>query len=215
MELGLIPWGDGKAPIDLLKKVGNGDPTGKIIGNGAAFTGQALGVDRVAVEKNQALPAYDPRAVKGVGVTYATSPTGVDHTAGYAVFQNVLKVGGDIDPLKKENNVDVSKNLQIDNAAIDATGLCLFTAFSVLDNADGVRVMADLINARNGIELTTDDFVNLGVSILKDEHEFNRRAGFTKVHDRLPDFFQEILPPHNTTWDFSDEELQQVKRIKL
>lgn len=215
MEGGLIPWGDGKTAIDLLKKVGTGDPIGKIIGNGAAFTGQALGVDRVPVVKKQALPAYDPRAVKGVGVTFATSPMGADHTAGYAVCQNILKVGGDIDPLKKENNVEASKNLQIATAAIDATGLCLFTAFAVLDNADGVRVMVALINAQYGIELTTDDFVNLGVSILKDEHEFNKRAGFTKVDDRLPGFFQETLPPHNTTWDFSDEELQQVKQLKL
>ncbi len=61
----------------------------------------------------------------------------------------------------------------------------------------------------------TADFVNLGVSILKDEHEFNKRAGFTKVDDRLPGFFQETLPPHNTTWDFSDEELQQVKQLNL
>ena len=51
MEGGLIPWGDGKAAIDLLKKVGTDAPLGRIIGNGAAFTGQAFGVDRVPVVK--------------------------------------------------------------------------------------------------------------------------------------------------------------------
>ena len=214
MEGGLIQWGDGKAAIDLLKKVGTGAPLGKIIGNGAAFTGQAFGVDRVPVVKRQAFPAYDPRAVKGVGVTYATTPMGADHTAGYAVCQNVLKVGGDIDPLKKEGNVEVSKNLQIATAAIDATGLCLFTAFPVLDNDDGVQTIVSLINARYGTNMIPDDFLNLGISILKDEQEFNRRAGFTKADDRLPDFFKETLPPHNTSWDFTDEELQQAKRFE-
>lgn len=214
MEGGLIQWGDGKAAIDLLKKVGTEDPLGKIIGNGAAFTGQAFGVDRVPVVKRQAFPAYDPRAVKGLGVTYATTPMGADHTAGYAVCQNVLKVGGDIDPLKKEGNVEVSKNLQTATAAIDATGLCLFTAFPVLDNDDGVQTIVSLINARYGTNMIPDDFLNLGISILKDEQEFNKRAGFTKADDRLPDFFKETLPPHNTSWDFTDEELQQAKRFE-
>lgn len=211
MEGGLIPWGDGKAAIELLKKVGTGEPVGKIIGNGAAFTGQALGVDRIPVVKRQALPAYDPRAVKAVGVTYATTPMGADHTAGYGVCQNVLSVGGTIDPLKKENNVGISKDLQVATAAIDAAGLCLFVAFPVLDEAKGLQLIVDMINAQSGLSLTTDDVVDLGISILKDEHEFNRLAGFTKKDDRLPDMFKESFPPHNTTWDFTDEELQEAR----
>lgn len=211
MEGGLIPWGDGKAAIELLKKVGTGDPLGKIIGNGAAFTGQALGVDRVPVVKKQALPAYDPRAVKAVGVTYATTPMGADHTAGYGVCQNILGVGGTIDPLKKKNNVDISKNLQIATAAIDAAGLCLFVAFPILDHAEGLQLIVDMLNAQHGLSLTTDDVVQLGVSVLKDEHEFNRQAGFTKKDDRLPDMFKEVFPPHNTTWDFTEDELAQAK----
>ena len=211
MEGGLLPWGEGKAAIELLKKVGVGDPLGKIIGNGAAFTGQALGVDRVPVVKKQALPAYDPRAVKAVGVTYATTPMGADHTAGYGVCQNILNVGGTIDPLKKEGNVEISKDLQIATAAIDAAGLCLFVAFPVLDNPEGLQMIVDMINARFGVSLTTVDVVNLGISILKDEHEFNKRAGFTTKDDRLPDMFKETFPPHNTTWDFTDEELAKAK----
>ena len=211
MEGGLLPWGDGKAVIELLKKVGAGDPIGKIIGNGAAFTGQALGVDRVPVVKRQALPAYDPRSVKAVGVTYATTPMGADHTAGYGVCQNILNVGGTIDPLKKEGNVEISKDLQIATAAIDAAGLCLFVAFPILDNPEGLQMVVDMINAQYGLSLTTDDVVNLGISILKDEHEFNKLAGFTAKDDRLPDMFKETFPPHNTTWDFTDEELAKAK----
>ncbi len=210
MEGGLIPWGDGKAAIELLEKVGTGDPVGKILGNGAAFIGQALGVDRVPVVKRQALPAYDPRSVKAVGVTYATTPMGADHTAGYGVCQNVLSVGGTVDPLKKEGNVETSKNLQIATAAIDATGLCLFVAFPVLDDAEGLQMVVDMINAMYGISLTTDDVVALGISILKDELEFNRRAGFTPKDDRLPEMFKEPVAPHNTTWDFTDEELAEA-----
>lgn len=213
MEGGLIPWGDGKAAIQLLRRVYNKeDYLGKIIANGASFTGKAFGVERVPVVKDQSLPAYDPRAVKGVGVTYATSPMGADHTAGYAVCQNILKVGGDIDPLKKEGNVEVSKNLQIATAAIDSTGLCLFVAFAVLDTEDAMDTIAKLISAKTGKQINVDDIINLGVNVLKDEYSFNYDAGFTKNQDQLPEFFlKEKFPPHNTVWDFTIDELQAAK----
>ncbi len=210
MEGGMIPWGDGKAAIALLSKVGEYAPEGKIIGNGAAFTGDALGVDRVPVVKKQSFPAYDPRSCKGVGVTYATTPMGADHTAGYGVTANLLSVGGTVDPLKKEGNIELSQNLQIATAAIDSAGLCLFIAFAILDDKDGVPTIVDMLNARYGLTLTPDDVVALGKSVLNDEKEFNKRAGFTKVDDQLPEMFNEPLPPHNTTWDFTYEELSKT-----
>ncbi|MBF0209651.1 MAG: aldehyde ferredoxin oxidoreductase [Desulfamplus sp.] len=213
MEGSLLEWGDGKGSIELLKEIGKGTVKGKMIGNGAAFVGDTLGVDRVPVVKRQGLPAYDPRAVKGVGVTYATSPMGADHTAGYGVTANILKVGGDINPLKKEGNVELSKNLQIATAAIDAAGLCLFVAFAVLDNADGVQTIVDLLNGQYGLKLTPDDVVALGKSILNDEKEFNRRAGFTKLDDQLPEMFNSKFPPHNSDWDFSIDELQETLKF--
>lgn len=210
MDGGLIEWGDGKAAIELLKKVGQGSIKGKIIGNGSVFTGDTLGVDRVPAVKNQALPAYDPRSVKGVGVTYATSPMGADHTAGYGVTANILSVGGTVDPLKKQGNIELSKNLQIATAAIDAAGLCLFVAFAVLDNEDALQTIVDMLNAQYALSLTTDDVMNLGKSILNDEKKFNRQAGFTKVDDQLPEMFNSKVPPHNTEWDFSVDELQET-----
>jgi aldehyde:ferredoxin oxidoreductase len=96
MEAGIAKFGDAKAAVNLVNEVGKGTYLGRILGNGAAVTGKVFGVERVPVVKGQAMPAYDPRAVMGVGVTYATSPMGADHTAGYAVTQNVLKVGGDV-----------------------------------------------------------------------------------------------------------------------
>lgn len=212
MEGGVVAWGDSKGVIDLLKKVGTKDPLGRILGNGTVFTAQAFGVDRVPVVKRQALPAYDPRTVKGVGVTYCTTPMGGDHTAGYAVCQNVLKVGGDVPSQGKAGQVEVSKNLQIATAAVDSLGLCLFVAFAVLDTPDALGVVADLVSGLLGKPYSVDDIVNLGVNALKDELAFNKAAGFTDKDDQLPDFFKnEKLPPHDTTWDFSVEELQAAK----
>jgi aldehyde:ferredoxin oxidoreductase len=212
MEGGVVAWGDSKGVLAELNKVGTNDPLGRIYGNGTGFTAQAFGVDRVPTVKNQSLPAYDPRAVKGVGVTYATTPMGADHTAGYGVCQNVLKCGGDVDGHKKEGNIEISKNLQIATAAVDSLGLCLFVAFAVLDDARGVPCMAKLVSGLIGKEYSVDELVGMGVNCLKDELDFNKRAGFTEADDQLPRFFQEeLLAPHNVGWGYSAEELQAAK----
>ena len=114
---------------DLCEEIGKGTPLGRVLGAGAAAVGRAYGVTRVPVVKNQAIPAYDPRAVKGIGITYATTPMGADHTSGYTVATNILGVGGRVDPLKKEGQVELSRNLQIATAAVDSTGMCIFIAF--------------------------------------------------------------------------------------
>jgi len=149
--------------------------------------------------------------VQGIGVTYATSPMGGDHTAGYAVATNILKVGGDVDPLKPDGQVELSRNLQIATAAVDCTGMCLFIAFAVLDQPDTFQALIDMINACYSLSLTADDVTELGKSVLKTERDFNARAGFTAQHDRLPEFFKtDPLDPHKATFQVKDEELDQV-----
>jgi len=211
MDGGLLKFGDADGAINLLKEVGKGSPLGRIIGSGAAVTGRVFGVERVPVVKGQAMPAYDPRAVKGLGVTYATSTMGADHTAGYATATNILKVGGYVDPLKAEGQMELSRNLQIATAAIDSTGMCLFIAFAIMDQPETFQALIDMLNAFYGLNLTADDVVALGKSVLRTERDFNARAGFSKEHDRLPGFFTtEPLPPHNVVFDVSDEEHDSV-----
>jgi aldehyde:ferredoxin oxidoreductase len=161
--------------------------------------------------KNQALPAYDPRAIQGMGVTYATSTMGGDHTAGYAVATNILKVGGYVDPLKPEGQIELSRNLQIATAAIDSTGMCLFIAFAIMDQPETFQALLDLLSAFYGLSMTGDDVTALGKKVLTWEREFNAQAGLTKAQDRLPEFFRkELLPPHNVTFQVSDAELDKV-----
>lgn len=211
MEAGLAKFGDGEAAIDFVHQVGKGTHLGRLLGSGAAATGKAFGVERVPVVKNQAMPAYDPRAVQGIGVTYATSPMGADHTAGYAVGSNILGIGGKTDALSPEGQVDLSRNLQIATAAVDSTGMCLFIAFAVLDQPETFQALIDMINAFYGLNLTGDDVAALGKSVLKNEREFNIKAGFTSAHDRLPRFFsRDALPPHNVKFKVTDAELDQV-----
>ena len=107
--------------------------------------------------------------------------------------------------------VQVSRNLQIATAAIDSTGMCLFIAFAVLDQPETFQALLDLLNAFYGLDLTADGVVALGKQVLTWERDFNARAGFTKEHDRLPEFFKrQPIPPHNVVFDVPDAELDQV-----
>ncbi len=213
MEAGLLPFGDGKGAVELVHEVGKGTRLGRILGSGAASTAKALGIERAPVVKGQAIPAYDPRAVKGMGVTYATSPQGADHTAGYAVAANILKVGGDVDPLSAAGQAELSRDLQALTATVDSTGMCLFIVFAVLDQPETLQALVDLLNSFHGLTLTGDDVAALGKSVLEDERDFNRRAGFTAEDDRLPSFFRmEKLAPHDVDFDVPEEELDKVSR---
>ena len=206
-EAGILEWGDGQAVYNLLNDIAKGTPIGRIIGSGAAVLGRLYGLTRVPTVKGQSIPAYDPRAVKGQGITYATTPMGADHTAGYAVASNILGCGTVTDPLKKEGQIELSRNLQIASAAIDSTGMCIFVAFPALDDEKCLPALIDMINARFGTSLTGEDIDNLGKKILKTERAFNIKAGLTSADDRLPEFFSEALPPHNVVWDFTPEEI--------
>ncbi|VBB09609.1 Hypothetical protein LUCI_4904 [Lucifera butyrica] len=211
MEGGLLPWGDGQAALDAVKQIAVPTPLGRILGSGTAVVGKVCGLFRTPVVKDQAIPAYDPRPVKGIGLTYATTPMGADHTSGYCIATNILKVGGYVDPHKKEGQVELSRNLQIATAAVDSTGCCLFIAFAILDIPEGFQALIDMINAQYDLALAADDVTNLGKSVLKIERAFNTAAGFNNAHDRLPEFFEyEPLPPHNLVWDFTPEEIDEV-----
>ncbi|MCS7178746.1 MAG: aldehyde ferredoxin oxidoreductase [Anaerolineae bacterium] len=211
MDAGLLPFGDWQGAIRLLDEdIRKGTPLGRILGNGAAFTGQAFGWHRVPGVKGQNMPAYEPRAIKGIGVTYATSTMGADHTAGYTIAPEILGVSGKADP-RDVKKADLSRNFQVATAFIDSTGHCLFIAFAILDIPSGFEGMVEECAGVLGVDWTPDDVTRIGKEIMEKELAFNRAAGFTKAHDRMPEFMKyEPLPPHNVVWDVPDEELNAV-----
>ena len=207
MDSGYRKFGDGEAVIEMVEEIARGTEFGKILGNGPAAVGRYFNNDRVPVVKNQSIAAYDPRAMQGNGVTYATCPMGADHTAGNVVGEYLT---GKLDPLKPEGQVAASRNLQIGMAAVDCTGMC-FMAAAALTEGEGGMAFLKAINAKFGTQLGPEDIPALGIRVLKAEREFNRLAGITEEDDRLPRFFyEEPLPPHNTVFSISHKELDRT-----
>ena len=191
MDAGYIPFGNAAGAIEMVEEVAKGTGFGRIIGNGPDSVGKHFGNTRVPTVKGQSIAGYDPRAMQGMGVTYATSPMGADHTAGF--------VGGGS---STASLVRASRSSQTHMAAIDSIGLCLFAQSGGLDN------VFQAISAVTGKDFDNREWQELGVRCLTAEVQFNCRAGLVKEDDRLPAmFYKEKLLPYYGTVSYAGEEL--------
>ena len=208
MDAGCKEFGDGAAAVEMVEEIATGTEFAKILGNGPAAVGRHFNHSRVPVVKGQGIAGYDPRAMLGNGVTFATSPMGADHTAGNVIG---LCLQGKLDPLQAEGVVEISRDLQIAIAAFDCTGHCFMATVAAFDPEPG-EAFRKVLSAKLGTQLGPEDFPGaMGVRVLKAEREFNRKAGFTNQDDRLPKFFyEEPLPPHDRVFVISYEELDST-----
>jgi aldehyde:ferredoxin oxidoreductase len=203
MEAGVISFGDVAGVKDLFDQVLKGTPLGRIIGNGVVVTGKVLGARRVPAIRGQAIPGYDPRSLKGIGVTYITSPMGADHTAG-----NALELASSMDPRGTQGQVEASRRLQLRAAILDSLGVCLFIRPAFVKKPE---LFAELLNSRHGWDLTYDEVQQMGLQCLEAEREFNKRAGLSTGQCDVPEFMRyEPLPPHNSVFDISKTEMDKI-----
>jgi aldehyde:ferredoxin oxidoreductase len=207
MESGLISFGDAKSAKDMIIQIGKGTVLGRVIGNGAYITGKVFGVQRVPVIKKQGIPAYDPRALKGNGVTYVTSPMGADHTAGNA-FETLKTT----DPLCIENQVENSRRLQVRAAILDTFGLCIFVRPAFVRNPE---FLSNVLKGRYGWDLKVQDVLDMGMEVLETERKFNSMAGVSEDFYSIPEFMMdEALPPTNSRFDISLQKMKGIWGIK-
>lgn len=190
-EAGIFSFGEGKRALTLLQEIGKGTVLGRVIGQGAKITARVFSIERVPVVKGQAIPAHDPRREIGTGIGYATSPQGADHT-GIIIFQN----------LSPSEMIEMSRQKQIETCVYDSVGICQMAEPTL-------EIMTRLINSFYGWNWSLDDITNLGRTVLKEEVEFNRRAGLGPETDKLPNFCkEEQLPPHQGTFDINEEQIE-------
>jgi aldehyde:ferredoxin oxidoreductase len=212
MEGGLLAWGDGEAALKLVEDIAKGTENGKMIGCGVRFTGEKLGVKRIPHVKGQGLSGYDPRILKGTGVTFATSPQGADHTAG-------IVLPGPHDPqyvpILPTGQGPKSQFMQRWMAAIDTLGLCMMIGMPIMESGRGQLdlTLIGCIAAVTGEKLPDTYVTDLGESVLEIETQFNKAAGLTEEDDRLPKFFaEEKFGPGQFVFDVPKEELDSVHK---
>lgn len=200
LDMGYGKFGNESDCMALINEIWRNTILGRLIGNGALLTGQVLGCDRIPTGKGQGFAGYDPRALKGNGVTYSMSTMGGDHTAG-----NCFGSRGTVDPLGTEKQGELSKTLQIQIGTLDCIGLCMFARGPLFADPS---ILAEIVNNRVGSNFDKDTIWDLGKDTLRLEREFNIKAGVSPAHDKLPEFlYDEPLSPTNAVFDLTEEEM--------
>ena len=207
MEAGHARFGDVEGAAKLLDEVGEGTPLGRILGQGVVFAGRGLGARRLPAVNGQGIPGYDPRALKGNGVTYVTSPMGADHTAG-----NAFGSRGTVDPLGVDGQIENARMLQIRSVILDTSGLCLFARGPLIADPE---LLAELVNGRFGWDLSFSDIARGAAATLGVERAFNVAAGHSDLTCDVPEFMRdEPLPPHGTVYDIDPKEMQRIWTVE-
>jgi aldehyde:ferredoxin oxidoreductase len=202
-EAGLMRWGNEEDALKLIDEIRRGTELGRVIGNGAVSVGKKYNIERVPAVKGQAMSGYEPRSIKGTGVTYATTPQGADHTSGLTIRAKV----NHLDPNAQK---EASLNAQLNMAGYDSLGACIFAGFGYAATPDGV--VKRLLRSRYGWDDLPDNILHaIGKEVIKMEREFNRRAGFTAKDDRLPEWMtKEAIPENGAVFDVSEEVLDHI-----
>ena len=176
------PFGSAKALAFLVEETIYSRGFGKEIGQGSKrLTAKYGHPDLSMSSKGQEFPAYDGRAIQGIGLAYATSNRGGCHLRGYTIASEVLGIPVKTDPLEHEGKPELVKAFQDATAVFDSAGICVFTSF-----AWGLADVAPQLQAACGEQYTTEELEKIGERIWNMEREFNNAAGFTKADDSLP-----------------------------
>ena len=205
MDSGIIPWGDSAAVRGIMDEMYRGEGLGEKIGMGTERFGRSIGAKRIPTVKGQAISAYEPRAHKALGVTYAVSTMGADHTAG------MVHTGPGGAPTDKDQKPYYSLLGQLDSMVQDFY-MCTFNWGSAMSDP---TILTDYIKGAFGVDATFSKLEELGVETLVAEDDFNKRAGFKPEDDDLPEFFRtQPSAMGGAVYDFTPEELQSAKQYK-
>ncbi len=178
-----LEFGSAKAIVEWTKRMGEGKiPLAKLMADGSYRLCEHYGHPEISMSvKKQELPAYDARAIQGIGLTYATSNRGGCHVRGYVVSPEVLGVPEQLDRTATEGKAFWVKIFQDLTAVIDSMGLCLFSSFAL-----GAPQYANLLNAATGTNHSPEELIGVGERIYNIERMFNQEAGMKAEDDNLP-----------------------------
>ncbi|MCS6773006.1 MAG: aldehyde ferredoxin oxidoreductase family protein [Anaerolineae bacterium] len=183
-----LAWGDAMGMVEMIRKLTFREGVGNVLAEGTDRTAKHFGHPELAMTvKGMAIPAYDPRGLKGMGIAYATSNRGACHLRAYtpAAELNVMPFRSlRADPLEWKGKGELVRIFQDVHAVSDSLDLCKFSAF-----AEGMEEYTAQFNAITGLNYTVEELLRCGERIYNLERYYNNLAGFREGSDYLPERF--------------------------
>lgn len=183
-----IEYGNAGQTAELLQKIASRDGIGDLLANGIIATSQSWSVEDIAIHVKGLEPAgYDPRALRGMGLTFGTSPRGACHlrTTFYKPELSGLIPPDQIKD-KAEMLIDYEDRLNI----FDTLTLCRF--YRDLYTWEELETTIQMVT---GQKMTNEALRATAANISTMTRQFNIREGFTAQDDRLPKrIHKEVLP---------------------
>jgi aldehyde:ferredoxin oxidoreductase len=173
LELG---FGNAEALVRAAELTAFGEGIGADIGLGAARLCAKYGRPELSMTvKGQEFPGYDPRALKGMALAYATSNRGCCHMRARPLLHDFANV-------TTEGKAELVKSTQDLAGAIDSSGICMFT--NVMFPPEH---LAQMLDAACEGDWDLARLQDTGERIWNLERQFNLAAGFTREDDCLPE----------------------------
>jgi aldehyde:ferredoxin oxidoreductase len=222
-EKGFIPkkeapfpmnFGGGDTVVKMVQIMGEREGViGNLLAEGSYRLAEHYGHPELSMSvKKQEMPAYDPRAFKGIALNYATSNRGACHVRGYTISQEVIESPYLVDRLVYDSKAKLTKYMQDFTAVIDSSGMCLFTVFGL----EYIRAYGPILRAITGIPYSDDELMKAGERIHNMERLFNLKTGFTKKDDTLPSrFLKEPIPAGPSKGEVCDLDRMLPEYYKL
>ena len=185
-EEGQLPggprFGDAAALLELIGATAERRGLGDQLAEGSRRFAARYGRPELAIQvKGLELPAFDPRAMTGQGLAFATSNRGACHVRANMLGPEILGVPSLLDRFATRGKASPLIHIQDLNAVLDSLVECKFAAFAI-----GDEYFARLLSAVLGEDVGAEDLLRVGERIWTLEKLFNLRAGFARGDDSLP-----------------------------
>jgi 3-hexulose-6-phosphate synthase len=192
-------FGDEQNLLNLIEKIAYRTEEGNYLAEGVRNAAKKIGKgseDFACHVKGLEMPAYDPRGIRGMALSYVTSTSGGTHLKAYTVIQEVLSLPHFVDPFTSDGKAGLVKVMQDVFAVLDSAEWCKFTSMAVFSTLNcEVDLYAKLLTTATGFYIDETVLKKIGERIYNLERMFLIREGLTKENDILPPrFLKEPMP---------------------
>ncbi len=178
-----LAFGNAGAMVEAVWMTAYRAGIGDDLARGSMALAEKYGVPELSMTvKGLEIPAYDPRAIQGIGLNYATANRGGCHVSGYTISPEILGLPEKLDPYTTEGKAQWVKTFQDFTSVVNSSVVCLFNTFAL-----GLPDYTEMLSCITGWDLTDQELLMIGERVTNLERLIINRYGFDEKDDTLPE----------------------------